>query len=41
MCLKFALRVKGHSDRPTFATVAREAGIAEEIVGRLLNHMPA
>lgn len=29
-----------HSHRRTFATVAMEAGILEEIVGRLLNHTP-
>lgn len=30
-----------HSHRRTFATVAVEAGVLEEIVGRLLNHTPA
>lgn len=29
-----------HSHRRTFATVAMEAGVLEEIVGRLLNHTP-
>jgi integrase len=29
-----------HAHRRTFATVAMEAGILEEIVGRLLNHTP-
>ena len=29
-----------HAHRRTFATVAMEAGILEEIVGRLLNHAP-
>lgn len=29
-----------HAHRRTFATVALEAGILEEIVGRLLNHTP-
>lgn len=29
-----------HSHRRTFATVAVEAGVLEEIVGRLLNHTP-
>ena len=29
-----------HSHRRTFATVAMEAGVFEEIVGRLLNHTP-
>lgn len=29
-----------HSHRRTFATVAMEAGVMEEIVGRLLNHTP-
>ncbi len=30
-----------HAHRRTFATVAVEAGVLEEIVGRLLNHTPA
>ncbi|AZQ67973.1 integrase [Silicimonas algicola] len=29
-----------HSHRRTFATVAMEAGVLEEVVGRLLNHTP-
>lgn len=29
-----------HAHRRTFATVAMEAGVLEEIVGRLLNHTP-
>jgi integrase len=29
-----------HAHRRTFATVAMEAGILEEVVGRLLNHTP-
>ena len=29
-----------HTHRRTFATVAMEAGVLEEIVGRLLNHTP-
>lgn len=29
-----------HAHRRTFATVAIEAGVLEEIVGRLLNHTP-
>ena len=29
-----------HMHRRTFATVAREAGVLEDIVGRLLNHTP-
>jgi integrase len=29
-----------HSHRRTFATVAMESGVLEEIVGRLLNHTP-
>lgn len=29
-----------HAHRRTFATVAVEAGVLEEIVGRLLNHTP-
>ena len=29
-----------HAHRRTFATVAVEAGILEEVVGRLLNHTP-
>ncbi len=29
-----------HMHRRTFATVAMEAGVLEEIVGRLLNHTP-
>jgi integrase len=29
-----------HAHRRTFATVAMEAGVIEEIVGRLLNHTP-
>lgn len=29
-----------HTHRRTFATVAMEAGVLEEIVGRLLNHSP-
>jgi hypothetical protein len=29
-----------HSHRRTFTTVAMEAGVLEEIVGRLLNHTP-
>lgn len=29
-----------HAHRRTFATVALEAGVLEEIVGRLLNHTP-
>jgi integrase len=34
------MRWNAHSHRRTFATVAMEAGILEEIVGRLLNHTP-
>lgn len=34
------LRWSPHSHRRTFATVAVEAGVLEEIVGRLLNHTP-
>ena len=30
-----------HAHRRTFATVAMEAGVLEEIVGRLLNHTPS
>ena len=29
-----------HAHRRTFATVAVEAGVLEEVVGRLLNHTP-
>ena len=29
-----------HAHRRTFATIAMEAGILEEVVGRLLNHTP-
>ena len=29
-----------HTHRRTFATVAMEAGVLEEVVGRLLNHTP-
>jgi len=29
-----------HAHRRTFATVAMEAGVLEEVVGRLLNHTP-
>jgi integrase len=29
-----------HAHRRTFATVAREAGVLEEVIGRLLNHTP-
>ena len=29
-----------HAHRRTFATVAMEAGVIEEVVGRLLNHTP-
>lgn len=29
-----------HAHRRTFATIAVEAGVLEEIVGRLLNHTP-
>jgi integrase len=34
------MRWSPHAHRRTFATVAMEAGILEEIVGRLLNHTP-
>lgn len=34
------LRWSPHAHRRTFATVAVEAGVLEEIVGRLLNHTP-
>ena len=34
------LRWSPHAHRRTFATVAMEAGVLEEIVGRLLNHTP-
>ena len=34
------LKWSSHSHRRTFATVAMEAGVLEEIVGRLLNHTP-
>jgi integrase len=34
------LKFNPHMHRRTFATVAMEAGILEEIVGRLLNHTP-
>jgi integrase len=34
------MRWSPHSHRRTFATIAMEAGIMEEIVGRLLNHTP-
>ena len=34
------LKYNPHMHRRTFATVAMEAGILEEIVGRLLNHTP-
>jgi integrase len=35
-CIEWSL----HAHRRTFATVAMEAGVLEEIVGRLLNHTP-
>ena len=35
-----AVAVEPHAHRRTFATVAVEAGVLEEIVGRLLNHTP-
>jgi integrase len=34
------LKYNPHMHRRTFATVAMEAGVLEEIVGRLLNHTP-
>lgn len=34
------MRWSPHAHRRTFATVAMEAGVLEEIVGRLLNHTP-
>ena len=34
------LKFNPHMHRRTFATVAMEAGVLEEIVGRLLNHTP-
>lgn len=34
------LKWSAHAHRRTFATVAMEAGVLEEIVGRLLNHTP-
>ena len=34
------LRWSPHAHRRTFATVAMEAGVLEEVVGRLLNHTP-
>lgn len=34
------LKWSPHAHRRTFATVAMEAGVLEEIVGRLLNHTP-
>jgi integrase len=34
------MQCSAHSHRRTFATVAMEAGVLEEIVGRLLNHTP-
>lgn len=34
------MRWSPHTHRRTFATVAMEAGVLEEIVGRLLNHTP-
>jgi len=34
------LKWNPHAHRRTFATVAMEAGVLEEIVGRLLNHTP-
>jgi len=34
------IRWSPHAHRRTFATVAMEAGVIEEIVGRLLNHTP-
>lgn len=34
------MRQGPHAHRRTFATVAMEAGVLEEIVGRLLNHTP-
>ncbi len=34
------LKWSPHSHRRTFATVVMEAGVLEEIVGRLLNHTP-
>jgi site-specific recombinase XerD len=34
------LRWSPHTHRRTFATVAMEAGVLEEVVGRLLNHTP-
>ena len=34
------IRWSPHAHRRTFATVAMEAGVLEEIVGRLLNHTP-
>lgn len=35
-----ALSWSAHAHRRTFATVATEAGLFEEIIGRLLNHTP-
>lgn len=34
------IRWSPHAHRRTFATVAMEAGVIEEVVGRLLNHTP-
>lgn len=34
------MRWSPHAHRRTFATVAMEAGVLEEVVGRLLNHTP-
>ena len=34
------LFVKGHALRHTFATIGEDIGIAEETIGRLLNHKP-
>lgn len=34
------LRWSPHAHRRTFATIAMEAGVLEEVVGRLLNHTP-
>ena len=34
------MKWSSHAHRRTFATVAMEAGVLEEIVGRLLNHTP-
>jgi transposase InsO family protein len=39
-CESFNARFRDELLRRTFATVAMEAGILEEVVGRLLNHTP-